>query len=117
VPIYDYVCESCGHVMEVVHGINAAGPTECPECGGVLAKVFAAPAIHFRGSGWAKKDRKSVSGPVKKQSASDATSSSEPGPGSSAPSDGGSSGAAASGGSSSDGASSGGSPSGGQGGD
>ena len=68
-PIYDYVCESCGHVMEVVHGINATGPTECPECGGTLAKAFAAPAIHFRGSGWAKKDRKSVSGAVKKKAA------------------------------------------------
>lgn len=71
-PIYDYVCESCGHVMEVSHGIDAKGPTECPECGGNLAKAFAAPAIHFRGSGWAKKDRKSVSGPVKKKSGSDA---------------------------------------------
>lgn len=68
-PIYDYVCESCGHVMEVTHGIHAQGPTECPECGGTLAKAFAPPAIHFRGSGWAKKDRKSVSGPVRKKAA------------------------------------------------
>ncbi len=66
-PIYDYVCESCGHVMEVAHGIHAQGPTECPECGGALAKAFAPPAIHFRGSGWAKKDRRSVSGPVRKK--------------------------------------------------
>ncbi len=76
-PIYDYVCESCGHVMEVSHGINATGPTECPECGGTLSKAFAAPAIHFRGSGWAKKDRKSVSGPVKKKSGSESTGTSD----------------------------------------
>jgi predicted nucleic acid-binding Zn ribbon protein len=75
--------------MEVVHGINAAGPSECPECGGVLAKAFAAPAIHFRGSGWAKKDRKSVSGPVKKKSSSEATASTDAGAGSSSSSDGG----------------------------
>ena len=86
-PIYDYVCESCGHVMEVVHGISAAGPTECPECGGVLAKAFAAPAIHFRGSGWAKKDRKSVSGPVKKKAAGESTTSTDTTAGPSTPPD------------------------------
>jgi putative FmdB family regulatory protein len=69
VPTYDYVCESCGHVMEVAHGIHAQGPTECPECGGTLAKAFATPTIHFRGSGWAKKDRKSVSGVATKKAA------------------------------------------------
>jgi putative FmdB family regulatory protein len=77
VPIYDYVCESCGHVMEVAHGIDAQGPAECPECGGTLAKVFAPPTIHFRGSGWAKKDRKSVSGPTKKKAA-EPSAASEP---------------------------------------
>ena len=76
-PIYDYVCESCGHVMEIAHGIHAQGPTECPECGGTLAKVFAPPTIHFRGSGWAKKDRRSVSGPVKKKAA-EPSAASEP---------------------------------------
>ncbi|MCU0505020.1 MAG: zinc ribbon domain-containing protein [Chloroflexi bacterium] len=76
-PIYDYVCEDCGHVMEVAHGIHAPGPTTCPECGGTLAKAFAPPAIHFRGSGWAKKDRKSVSGPVKRK-AGEAGGTSEP---------------------------------------
>ena len=30
-----------------------------------MSKAFAAPTVHFKGSGWAKKDRKSVSGPVK----------------------------------------------------
>lgn len=64
-PIYDYVCETCGHVMEVVHGINDGGPRECPLCGGPMSKAFSAPAVHFKGSGWAKKDRRSVSGPVK----------------------------------------------------
>ncbi len=84
-PIYDYVCESCGHVMEVVHGINAPGPTECPECGGTLAKAFAPPAIHFRGSGWAKKDRKSVSGPVKKKPAAEASTGGDAGSSPAAP--------------------------------
>jgi len=69
VPIYDYVCETCGHVMEVIHGIDADGPGECPQCGGPMSKAFTAPTVHFKGSGWAKKDRKSVSGHVRSRSA------------------------------------------------
>jgi putative FmdB family regulatory protein len=61
VPIYDYLCGQCGHLTEVVHGINDPGPKFCPECGaeGKMTKAFAPPTIHFKGSGWAKKDRSS----------------------------------------------------------
>ena len=58
-PIYDYSCTACQTVTEVVHGIHEAGPRFCPACGaeGTMKKAFASPAIHFKGSGWAKKDR------------------------------------------------------------
>ena len=56
-PTYDYVCSACGHRMEVVHGIHGHGPERCPVCRGAMRKVFGAPAVHFKGSGWAKKDR------------------------------------------------------------
>src|SRR4051812_41013115 len=56
-PIYDYVCHN-GHRFEVIHGINAAGPSECPVCGSrQVRKGVVAPTILFKGSGWAKKDR------------------------------------------------------------
>ena len=60
-PVYDYVCSACGRVTEVIHGINAEGPRFCPACGaeGTLHKGFSTPAVHFKGSGWAKKDRAS----------------------------------------------------------
>ena len=60
-PIYDYLCSSCGERTEVIHGIDAPGPRFCPACGaeGTLRKTFAPPAVHFKGSGWAKKDRSS----------------------------------------------------------
>ena len=66
-PIYDYVCSSCGHRMEVIHGVHAAGPSECPACGGQMRKAFAPPAVHFKGTGWAKKERSSK--PAKAQTA------------------------------------------------
>ena len=58
-PIYDYSCSACGRLTEVVHAIHDHGPRFCPECGeeGTMKKSFAPPTIHFRGSGWAKKDR------------------------------------------------------------
>ena len=60
-PIYDYVCGSCGHRFEVFRGINEAGPHQCPECGGPVARAFMPPTIHFKGSGWAKTDRRATS--------------------------------------------------------
>jgi putative FmdB family regulatory protein len=59
-PIYDYSCSNCGHVVEVVHGVHETGPTVCPNCGGLLRKRFSPPAIVFRGTGWAKKDARAA---------------------------------------------------------
>ncbi len=56
-PTYDYACEKCGHRMEVMHPLHGHGPSTCPVCGGQLRKVFAAPAVVFKGSGWARKER------------------------------------------------------------
>jgi putative FmdB family regulatory protein len=63
VPVYDYICSNCRHLTEVIHGINEPGPRFCPACGaeGTLTKAFSTPAVHFKGSGWAKKDRSSAS--------------------------------------------------------
>ena len=63
-PIYDYTCTNCGRVTEVIHGINDGGPRFCPECGaeGTMRKALSVPAVLFKGSGWAKVDRRSSSG-------------------------------------------------------
>ena len=64
-PIYDYTCAACGHLAEVIHGMREGGPRFCPDCGaeGTMRKGFAAPAVHFKGSGWAKKDRSATTSP------------------------------------------------------
>ncbi len=51
-PTYEYVCKSCGHLFEIVQSMKDDPLTECPECGGELRKVFAPPAISFKGSGF-----------------------------------------------------------------
>jgi putative FmdB family regulatory protein len=57
VPTYDYVCTACGHEVEVVHPLHGAGPSACPVCGSPMRKSFAPLAVHFKGSGWARKER------------------------------------------------------------
>jgi putative FmdB family regulatory protein len=51
-PTYEYACRSCGHRFEIVQSMRDEPLTVCPECGGELRKVFAPPAIAFKGSGF-----------------------------------------------------------------
>ena len=53
-PLYDYQCEKCEHIVEVMHGVNDTGPARCERCGGPMRKLMSSPSIHFKGSGWAK---------------------------------------------------------------
>jgi putative FmdB family regulatory protein len=52
VPTYEYTCRDCGHTFEIVQSMTDDPLTMCPECGGSLRKVFAPPAISFKGSGF-----------------------------------------------------------------
>lgn len=62
-PIYDYRCVTCAHRFEVIHGVHAEGPASCPACGeGPVVKAVSAPAVHFKGSGWAKLERRTSAG-------------------------------------------------------
>jgi putative FmdB family regulatory protein len=51
-PTYEYACKACGHRFEVVQSMRDDALTACPECGRELRKVFAPPAIAFKGSGF-----------------------------------------------------------------
>jgi putative FmdB family regulatory protein len=64
-PLYDYICPN-GHITEVMHGVNDPGPAKCEHCGAEMRKLLSTPAIVFKGSGWAKKDRSSKPAPKAK---------------------------------------------------
>ena len=51
-PTYEYRCRACGHVFDIVQKMSDDPLRICPECGGELRKVFAPPAIAFKGSGF-----------------------------------------------------------------
>ena len=55
-PTYEYACTACGHRLEAVQKFTDDALTECPDCGGKLRKVFGAPGIVLKGSGFYKTD-------------------------------------------------------------
>ena len=78
-PLYDYDCAACGRRIEVVHGVHAPGPTHCPNCGaGPLRKAISAPAVHFKGSGWAKRDRRATVAPGTPKAAGESDTPADP---------------------------------------
>jgi putative FmdB family regulatory protein len=53
VPIYEYLCESCGKVHEVFQKMNEKPPSRCDECGSrKLAKLVSRSAFQLKGGGW-----------------------------------------------------------------
>jgi putative FmdB family regulatory protein len=69
-PTYEYRCRDCGHSFDIVQKMSDEPLTHCPECGGTLRKVFAPPAISFKGSGFYATDH----GKKAKSSSSDGAS-------------------------------------------
>lgn len=58
-PIYEYVCESCGHNLEAIQKMSDPALTDCPECGkSALKKQISAAGFRLKGSGWYETDFK-----------------------------------------------------------
>lgn len=55
--IYSYVCKTCGMDSEVTRPIGRAPKTtRCRSCGGRTTRIYSAPSIRFKGSGFHKTD-------------------------------------------------------------
>jgi putative FmdB family regulatory protein len=78
-PTYEYACRDCGHVFEIVQSMKDDALTVCPECGGSLRKVFAPPAIAFKGSGFYATDHGKKAKGAEKGAGSDKGAGSEKG--------------------------------------
>jgi putative FmdB family regulatory protein len=53
VPLYEFLCKSCGHRFEKIQKFSDPPPSECPACGeDEIQQVIHAPAVQFKGSGW-----------------------------------------------------------------
>ena len=83
-PIYEYACEKCGNLTEVIQKVDDPPPAKCAECGSKrVARVVSRSAFHLKGGGWYS-DLYSGSGSKKAGSDSSAKTSSESKPASDA---------------------------------
>lgn len=58
-PIYEYVCESCGELTEALRKISDPPLEVCPACGeSALRKKVSAAAFRLKGGGWYETDFK-----------------------------------------------------------
>ncbi len=51
-PLYEYECTECGHRTELLQRHGDPPLEKCPECGSKVRKLFSAPAVQFKGTGW-----------------------------------------------------------------
>ena len=111
-PTYAYRCTECEHAFEIQQSFTDDSLSVCPECSGVLRKLFSGVGVVFKGSGFYRTDSRAGSNSsVPAGGGSSSGSGSGSSSGGSSSSDGSSSGGSSSGGSSSGGSSSSGSSS------
>lgn len=81
-PIYEYECEKCGSIEEVIQKISDGALTTCRSCNGSLHRLVSRSSFHLKGSGWyvtdyAKKSASSAdTGSLQKETSKDAGSGS-----------------------------------------
>lgn len=51
-PLYEYKCEKCGNVFEIIQKYSDALLTTHAGCGGNVEKLLSASAFSLKGSGW-----------------------------------------------------------------
>ena len=51
-PLYEYKCDRCGGVFEVIEKFSAQPLQEHEGCGGHVERLLSAPALQFKGTGW-----------------------------------------------------------------
>ena len=51
-PIYEYECNECGCVEEVIQKFSDKPLTKCAHCSGKLHKLISQSTFHLKGTGW-----------------------------------------------------------------
>lgn len=51
-PLYEYKCESCGDVFEVLQRFSDEPVAVHEKCGGPVHKLISRSALQFKGTGW-----------------------------------------------------------------
>jgi putative FmdB family regulatory protein len=51
-PIYEFVCEACGRIVERLQKLTDPPPDACPDCGGKMVKIMSRNSFQLKGGGW-----------------------------------------------------------------
>ena len=62
-PTYDYICQACGHELEIFQSMTESPKRKCPECGKLKLKrqIGTGAGLIFKGSGFYETDYRSKS--------------------------------------------------------
>jgi putative FmdB family regulatory protein len=60
-PVYVYKCSSCSAIYEINRPVDSRDvPTDCGQCKSPLKRLFTAPAVAFKGSGFYHTDNRKM---------------------------------------------------------
>ena len=78
-PLYEYKCQSCGDVFEVIQKFSDTPLAVHDKCGGAVERLISPSALKFKGTGWYVTDyaRKGKTGESESSSDSSKESSKE----------------------------------------
>ena len=51
-PIYEYRCTECGHLIEIIQKLSDRPLRKCSECSGRLEKLVSRASFQLKGGGW-----------------------------------------------------------------
>jgi putative FmdB family regulatory protein len=51
-PLYEYRCDQCDEIFEVMQKFSDEPLSTHDKCGGAVRRLISAPAIQFKGTGW-----------------------------------------------------------------
>lgn len=51
-PLYEYLCETCGSKFELIEKFSSEPKTVHEGCGGAVHRLVSAPALQFKGTGF-----------------------------------------------------------------
>lgn len=63
--LYEYQCQQCGEIFELIQKFSDEPLTVHEKCGGKVERLVSAPALQFKGSGWYVNDYAKGSGTAK----------------------------------------------------
>jgi putative FmdB family regulatory protein len=83
-PVYEYVCDTCGYRFERIQSFHDDPVEVCPHCDGKVRRVISPVGVIFKGSGWYITDNRRQISSKRKSTLSDKPDKADDGDGSAA---------------------------------